>query len=59
MEVSKSLAKRQHLLTLPVYPTPNLWGDDEIIQVTFSPEREPLSGQDYTPVLAPVQEPHL
>ena len=31
MEVSKPLAKRQYLLTLSVYPAPNLWGDNKII----------------------------
>ena len=55
--VSEPLAKRQHLSTLPVYPAPDLWGDDEIIQVTPSLEREPSPGQDYTPVPAPVREP--
>ena len=38
---------------------PNLWGDDEIIQDTLSPEREPLLGQDYMPVPALAQEPYL
>ena len=59
MGVSEPLAKRQHLPTLPVYPAPDLWGDDEIIQVTPSPEREPLPGQDHTPVPAPAREPCL
>jgi hypothetical protein len=49
---SKPLVKKQYLLTLPVYPTPDLWGDNEIIQVTLSLEREPLFKQDYTPALA-------
>ena len=55
--VSEPLAKKQHLLILPVYPAPDLWGDNKIIQVTPSLEREPLPGQDYTPVPAPAREP--
>jgi len=55
--VSEPLAKRQHLPTLPIYPAPDLWGDDEIIQVTPSPEREPSPRQDHTPVPAPAREP--
>ena len=49
---SEPLAKRQHLSTLPIDPVPDLWGDDEIIQDTPSPEREPSPRQAYMP--APV-----
>lgn len=55
---SEPLPKRQHLSTLPAHPVPDLWGDDEIIQVTPSPEREPLLGQAHTPVPPPEREPH-
>ena len=44
MGVSKPLAKKQHLLIPPVYSAPDLQGDDKIIQVTFSLNREPLLG---------------
>ena len=47
MGASKPLAKKQHLLTLPIYPAPNLQGDNKIIQVTPSLEREPLPREDY------------
>jgi hypothetical protein len=52
---SEPLAKRQHSLT----SGPDLWGDDEIIQVTPSPEREPLPRRPHTPVPARESRPRI
>ena len=58
---AEPLAKRQHISTLPINLVPDLWGDDEIIQDTLGPEREPSPRQAHMPVPVPasalVREP--
>lgn len=46
---SEPLTKRHHLSTLSTHPVPDLWGDNEIIQNTPIPKKEPLPKPINTP----------